>query len=74
MLKLKFTQLRLLLVLNIIAVIVYNIGFIIDIETTKSGIFLSGAIIVIDFITLVSVLRQRNIDDFKPVNKKKEDE
>ena len=71
MLKLKFTQLRLLLVLNIIAVIVYNIGFIIDIETTKSGIFLSGAIIVIDFITLVSVLRQRNIDDFKEGNKEK---
>ena len=73
MIKLKFAQFRLLLVLNIIAVIVYNIGFIIDIETTKSGIFLSGAIIVIDFITLVSVLRQRNIDDFKPVNKEKQD-
>ena len=74
MLKLKFAQFRLLLVLNIIAVIIYNIGFMIDIETTKSGIILSGAIIVIDLITLVSVLRQRNIDDFKPVNKKKEDE
>ena len=71
MIKLKFAQFRLLLVLNIIAVIVYNIGFIIDIETTKSGIFLSGAIIVIDFITLVSVLRQRNINDFKDVNKEK---
>jgi len=71
MIKLKFAQFRLLLVLNIIAVIVYNIGFIIDIETTKSGIFLSGAIIVIDFITLVSVLRQRNINDFKEVNKEK---
>ena len=74
MMKLKFAQFRLLLVLNIIAVIIYNIGFMIDIETTKSGIILSGAIIVIDLITLVSVLRQRNIDDFKPVNKKKEDE
>ena len=71
MLRIKFAQFRLLLVLNIIAVIVYNIGFIIDIETTKSGIFLSGAIIVIDFITLVSVLRQRNIDDFKEGNKEK---
>ena len=71
MIKLKFAQFRLLLVLNIIAVIVYNIGFIIDIETTKSGIFLSGAIIVIDFITLVSVLRQRNINDFKEGNKEK---
>ena len=71
MIKLKFAQFRLLLVLNIIAVIVYNIGFIIDIETTKSGIILSGAIIVIDFITLVSVLRQRNINDFKEVNKEK---
>ena len=71
MIKLKFAQFRLLLVLNIIAVITYNIGFMIDIETTKSGIILSGAIIVIDLITLVSVLRQRNIDDFKEGNKEK---
>ena len=74
MMKLKFAQFRLLLVLNIIAVIIYNIGFMIDIETTKSGIILSGAIIVIDFITLVSVLRQRDIDEFKPVDKGKKDE
>jgi len=74
MMKLKFSQFRLLLVLNIIAVIIYNIGFMIDIETTKSGIILSGAIILIDLITLVSVLRQGNIDDFKPANKGNQDE